>query len=252
MARPERNNVDYFPFICEEGNKMFYLEERHGNDGFATFIKLLRELAKTNYHYLNLSKQSTIMYLSAKCKVSIGTLEHIINDLIDLGKFDRQLWDECKVLWCQDLIDSIQDAYVRRKNKCITYEGLLIHLNGLGILKSNKLPLNSTKKPQSKEEYSKEEEIKVDNYEFLNFLKSDNDWIFSVATQQKTSPDLILSKLDDFEIFLKSTFKKHKSKEDLAVHFINWLAKNLVNNGNDEPKINRQTEDTIRRNSQGW
>ena len=48
MARPERNNVDYFPFYCEDGNKMFYLEETYGNDGFATFIKLLRELAKTN------------------------------------------------------------------------------------------------------------------------------------------------------------------------------------------------------------
>ena len=46
MARPQRNNVDYFPFYCEEGNKMFYLEETYGNDGFAVFVKLLRELAK--------------------------------------------------------------------------------------------------------------------------------------------------------------------------------------------------------------
>ena len=38
MARPERNSVDYFPFLCEEGNKMFYLEETYGNDGFATFV----------------------------------------------------------------------------------------------------------------------------------------------------------------------------------------------------------------------
>ena len=68
MARPEKNTVEYFPFICDEGNKMFYIEETYGNDGFATFVKLLRELAKTNYHYLDLSKPTTQMFLSAKCK----------------------------------------------------------------------------------------------------------------------------------------------------------------------------------------
>jgi hypothetical protein len=55
MARPQRNNIDYFPFMCDEGQKMFYLEQTYGNDGFAVFVKLLRELAKKDYHYLNLS-----------------------------------------------------------------------------------------------------------------------------------------------------------------------------------------------------
>ena len=71
MARPERNNVDYFPFICEDGNKMFYIEETYGNDGFATFVKLLRELAKTNYHYLDLSKPTTVMFSNNK-PVNLG------------------------------------------------------------------------------------------------------------------------------------------------------------------------------------
>lgn len=160
MARPERNNVDYFPFFCEEGNKMFYLEETYGNDGFATFVKLLRELAKTDFHYLNLSKPSTMMYLSAKCKVSKEVLESIINDLVDLGKFDAMLWKESKVVWCQDFIDSVQDAYKKRNNKCITFDGLLILLNSLGI---RKLSLGTTKgdgNTQRKEKKSKEEEIK--------------------------------------------------------------------------------------------
>ena len=117
MARPERNNVDYFPFMCEDGNKMFYIEETYGNDGFATFVKLLSELAKTNYHFLDLSKPTTLMFLSAKCKVSKETLLSIINDLVDLGKFDATLWNENKVIWCQDFIDSIEDAYIRRNKK---------------------------------------------------------------------------------------------------------------------------------------
>lgn len=162
MARPERNNVDYFPFFCEDGNKMFYLEETYGNDGFATFVKLLRELAKTDYHYLNLSKPSTLMFLSAKCKVSKEVLESIINDLVDLGKFDSELWKENKIIWCQDFIDSIQDAYKKRNNKCITYDSLLTLLMSLGIRKPSKSTLTVSNNTQSKEKENKEEKNKED------------------------------------------------------------------------------------------
>lgn len=180
MARPERNNVDYFPFYCEDGNKMFYIEETYGNDGFATFIKLLRELAKTNYHYLDLSKATTVMFLSAKCKVTKETLLSIINDLVDLGKFDSVLWNENKVVWCNDFVESIQDAYERRKNECITYEGLILHLISLGIRKPNKCNKKDNNNTQtilkdSKEDKTKEKEINWD--ELLSF--------FNKATNKK-------------------------------------------------------------------
>lgn len=160
MARPERNNVDYFPFYCEEGNKMFYIEETYGNDGFATFIKLLRELAKTNYHYLDLSKPTTVMFLSAKCKVSKEILLSIVNDLVEIGKFDSMLWKENKIIWCQSFIESISDAYFKRKNTCITYEGLLILLLGLGVRKPSKLQTTVSINTQSKEKEIILEEIK--------------------------------------------------------------------------------------------
>ena len=143
MARPQRNNVDYFPFLCEDGNKMFYLEETYGNDGFAVFVKLLRELAKTDFHYLDLSKKPTIMFLSAKCKVDSNTLTSIIKDLVELEKFDSELWNENSVVWCQDFIDSIQDAYSKRSNKCIDRNSLLLLLDSKGIRKHSK----STPKP---------------------------------------------------------------------------------------------------------
>lgn len=159
MARPERNNVDYFPFICEEGKKMFYIEETYGNDGFATFVKLLRELAKTNYHYLDLSKNTTLMFISARCKVTKEVLQSIITDLVELGKFDKVLWYENKIIWCQYFIDNIQDAYSKRNNKCITYDGLLTLLIGLGVRKPSKLPSTVPVKPHSIVEYSIEENI---------------------------------------------------------------------------------------------
>lgn len=167
MARPEKNSVDYFPFYCEEGNKMFYIEETYGNDGFATFVKLLRELAKAEYHYLNLSKPTTLMYLSAKCKVPKETLILIINDLVELGKFDEKLWVENRIIWCQDFINSVQDAYKKRNNDCISLDGLRILLNSLEILKPSLLLSEVSLKPQIKEkeikeDKNKEKEIKKD------------------------------------------------------------------------------------------
>jgi hypothetical protein len=161
MARPQKNNVDYFPFICEDGNKMFYIEETYGNDGFATFVKILRELAKTDYHYLDLSKPTTLMFLSAKCKISKELLLAIIKDLVDLGKFDAVLWNENSIVWCQYFIDHIQDAYLKRNNKCITYDGLLQLLIGLGIRKPIKLQLKGVGNTQSKVKETKAEEIKL-------------------------------------------------------------------------------------------
>lgn len=178
MARPQRNNVDYFPFLCEDGKKMFYIEETYGNDGFATFIKILRELAKTDYHYLDLSESMTIMFMSAKCKVSKQTLESIINDLVELGKFDRELWSENRIIWCQDFIDSIGDAYSKRANNCIDRNSLLKLLISKGIRKPSKLHRKPSKSnsdltvnPQSIEEYSKgKKSIEERKQEFYNSL----------------------------------------------------------------------------------
>jgi len=189
MARPERNNVDYFPFYCEEGNKMFYIEETYGNDGFATFIKLLRELAKTNYHYLDLSKPTTVMFLSAKCKVSKEILLSIVNDLVDIGKFDSVLWKENKIIWCQSFIESISDAYFKRKNTCITYEGLLLLLISLGVRKPSKSKLTVSDNTQSIVKYTIENKSKANNipeYEdFILYAKEQKPFIDEYSVKAK-------------------------------------------------------------------
>lgn len=229
MARPERNNVDYFPFICEDGNKMFYIEETYGNDGFAVFVKILRELAKTNYHYLDLSKQNTIMFLSAKCKVNKEVLLSIIKDLVDLGKFDSILWNENKVVWCQDFVDSIQDAYFKRKNKCITYDGLLLLLVSLGVRKPSKSKPTVPVKPQSIVEDSIEEEIKEknNNDKIYSELIISESWIenTSMQSKQKFIPVEVKKYLKQYNDMINVQFEIKVNKTEYCTHFINWLNK---------------------------
>jgi hypothetical protein len=129
MARTERENVDYFPFLCKEGPSMFIIETKFGNDGYATWVKILRELAVTNKHYLDLSTTQKIKFLAAKCRISETKLFEIIDELCDLEEINVGLWKDKKVVWCDKFIENIQDAYKRRNNKCITLNELMLLLN---------------------------------------------------------------------------------------------------------------------------
>ena len=165
MARPQRNNVDYYPFICKEGRGIFYIEQQYGNDGYATWIKILRQLAVTDYHYLNLSEQVDLMFLAAKCHIDEERLKSIINDLVKLGEFDKEFWEKAQIIYSPKFCENIEDAYSKRSNKLLTKEGLRGHLLGLGVNKLDKKKPKGGKNPHSiveynKEEDSKEEEIK--------------------------------------------------------------------------------------------
>ncbi len=69
MARPERKTVDYFPHYISDGKKMFYIQQKYRNDGYATWFKVLESLALTDNHYLDLNTEMDLMFLSAKCMV---------------------------------------------------------------------------------------------------------------------------------------------------------------------------------------
>ena len=168
MARPEMNTVAYFPHKIGDGKKMFFMENKYGNDGYATWFKILEKIASTENHYLNLNQEEEVMYLAAKCRVTESKLFDIINDLTRLGVFDKEMW--CKrVLWDQTFVNSVQDAYKKRNNNCTTLHGLRLLLIGLGIPNDTLMggsdvlrDENDARNPQSKEEYSKVEESKVD------------------------------------------------------------------------------------------
>jgi len=158
MARPPRHNVDYFPHYISDGKKMFIIESKFGNDGYAAWFKILETLAKTDNHWIDLKDDSNLMFLSAKCRVSDSVLMELIEAVVKLGEIDAQLWNQQKVIWCQKFVDSIEDAYRKRNNECITKPSLLLHLKGLGRNIKGLGSIKDAVKPQSKVEHSKVEE----------------------------------------------------------------------------------------------
>jgi hypothetical protein len=165
MARPQRHNVDYFPHYISDGKKMFIIESKFGNDGYAAWFKILETLAKTDDHWIDLNEESNLMYLAAKCRVSDSLLIEIIESVVKLGELDAEFWYAEKVVWCQKFIESIDDAYRKRGNPCMTKEGLRQHLWSLGRKIGGLSGSKGGENPQSKEENSKEDINKPDLFQ---------------------------------------------------------------------------------------
>ena len=107
--------MDYFPhFVSTDSRTRFILEQNWGNDGYAFWFKLLELLCRSEGHYYDLSEVANGKYLEALMKVDGETANSILDTLADLGNIDRDLWEERKVVWCQNLVDNLQDVYSKR------------------------------------------------------------------------------------------------------------------------------------------
>lgn len=170
MSRKERNDVDYFPHPVKHGKKMFYLRSKYKNDGYAVWFMLLEQLGMADYHYLNLSDKIQLMYLSSEFSVSEEVLLEIINILVEFDEFDKTLWYEHKILFNNEFIESVRDAYKKRNNECIDKTSLVdllinkgILKEPLGIPKDKKGSPKVTEKPQTKLKKKRVEETKEDS-----------------------------------------------------------------------------------------
>lgn len=169
MARPPRTTVDYFPHFIGDGRKSFFIEQKYGNDGYATWFKILETLAKTEHHYLNLNDDAEIMFLAARCMVEEEVLLNILTDLSKLGQINKELW-QSRVVWSDKFIESIQDAYSKRSNNCMNLEGLRGHLLGLRVLKGDVNPQSKVKETKVNKTKVKERGIDDRKREFYNSL----------------------------------------------------------------------------------
>jgi hypothetical protein len=125
MARGQRQDVDYFPHECNHGRNMHIIESKYGNDGYAFWFKLREELGKANNHYIDISDDMTLMFLTSVFKVDENTTKSILTDLSKLGTIDKFLYEEFNVIWSEDFVNSIEDAYRKRKQKLFTKNDIL-------------------------------------------------------------------------------------------------------------------------------
>ncbi len=217
MARPERKTVDYFPHYISDGKKMFYIQQKYGNNGYATWFKILESLASTDNHYLNLNSEMDVLFLSAKCLVEKDVLISILNDLSTFNEIDHFLWLN-KIVYSHKFVESVQDAYSRRTNKCYKYEDLCKHLSGL----CTTITLEKYKKDYSNTQ-SILKETKVKESKLKNIIPPLPEFLEYVKTIEEFS-----TKFESLKFAIESKYETWVSdgwKDGNGKKIVNWKLK---------------------------
>jgi len=125
VSRPRKQTVNYFPHMCNHGKTIFILEQKYGNDGYAFWFKLLEMLGSTEGHYLKLENSADWEFLQAKTRLDGDKCEEILGLLAKLGAIDAELWEEQKIVWSDNFVANIADAYRNRTSEIPTKPSFL-------------------------------------------------------------------------------------------------------------------------------
>lgn len=115
MARPRKDSIDYFPHNTHHSNIIFILESKWGNNGYATWYKLMEVLGAANGMFIDCRNTANWLHLKAYTLLTEDVLAEIIGTLVELGCIDKELWEH-KIIYCQDLVDEVVDAFKKRVN----------------------------------------------------------------------------------------------------------------------------------------
>ena len=121
MARPKKNTVDYFPHDCHMSKELEIFINKHGNEGYAFYYRLLELLGTTPNHKYDCSKSFDYQYLVGKTEVDEEKLKVYIEYLISIGVIDEKLWGE-RIIWIQSFVDSVAEVYKNRTTALPTKE----------------------------------------------------------------------------------------------------------------------------------
>jgi hypothetical protein len=113
-GRPEKYTISYFPHYVKDSRTLYTLENEYAAEGYMFWFKLLEFLCNSPGLSYDCSKPTNFKYLCAKTKVKPELANRIMDTLSDLNKIDSDLWQN-KVIWCQQLVDNVEDVFKRRK-----------------------------------------------------------------------------------------------------------------------------------------
>jgi hypothetical protein len=151
-GRKDKNTVDYFPHYVNHGKTLFIIESKFGNDGYAAWFKILETLGSSEHHYIDCRKDEDWEFLNAKIKLMHTSLQEVLDLCAKLGAINKTLWEN-KVIWSENFVKNISDAYRRRATKCPDISDI-VDIIGIDVnINSN----NDGKKTQSILKKSKED-----------------------------------------------------------------------------------------------
>lgn len=124
MARKEKLTLEYFPHYSLQGDITNVIQEMFGNDGYAVLHKTYEQMGLRDRQYIDLSNYKILSVVAAYCKVSKEKYFEIIEELVELGAYDKELWNQKKILASETFIENTKEAYKKRVSKIPDFQKL--------------------------------------------------------------------------------------------------------------------------------
>ena len=115
MSRPDSKNVFYFPHYTKSTSELDLIEHKYNSEGYKAYYRLQEMVADADYHRLSIATEDEkdMFDLGMNCKQEV--VDDVIRILLDKGRIDRELWENEKVIWMQDFVDTLKPVYLTRK-----------------------------------------------------------------------------------------------------------------------------------------
>lgn len=173
MARPSKATVEYFPLDCQFGDTMRAIEDIYGNDGFIVWIKLLQKLGRSENHFIDVRTNMAWKLFYSIFRLEESKVINILDSFAELGCIDKTLWEH-KIIYSQNFVNRVSDAYRNRKIILMSYEEIL-SLVGVSDVRNPqenvvsyvKNPVSDVRNPQTKLNKSKVKEIKENSLSLI-------------------------------------------------------------------------------------
>lgn len=240
MARPEKKDVDYFPFYVKDGKTLFILEAKYECKGTGFFTNLMRFLCQTPEHYFCIADDADRMYFFSRTKCDEESGFDMLNLMAKTGKIDPDLWSKNQTIISPDLLDSLQDAYRKRRNRMTTLEEVKNRFAGNPT--STEFPAEEThSEPSFRRGNDEKNEINgvnsADNPQRKEKKRKENIIGENVVSGAET-PELKKA----WNAFVEMRKKIKKPLTDNAIHLINLELEKIKNtHGHDPAEILNQS-----------
>ncbi|SKB01049.1 DnaD and phage-associated domain-containing protein [Caloramator quimbayensis] len=215
MARPKKQTIEYFPHFVNHHKTMFVLESKFGNDGYAFWFKVLELLGNTNGMYYDCNNVADWEFLLAKTHLNSETANNILDTLADLDAIDKELWDKQKIIWSQNLVDNVRDAFKKRITE-MPQKPVIEEKTPVNVEFSEwKPPLNEVSGDGNGERKEKERKEKESKRESNNSFRTENYQLNNINDNKNKINSL---SLDKNIIELCKYYEKLKPGESIAAH----------------------------------
>jgi hypothetical protein len=248
MARPMKNNCDYFPHFTTMRNhkKVKALRAKFGQVlGYAFWSMFVEYLTEQDGIELENSDLEIEMFAG-----ELGVSATEIRDMVDYCiKIELLFLTKDNFIYSESLNELLQPVFEKRKRAKELSKTRKRHNNGsycdndttacgVSVTEMPQSKENKSKENKSKEEIIKEETetkkplndeigiLEMKSYADLSeYTKSDEGWIEAICMNFKIKKETVLNELKHFPIAQKALGRENTNLKDFKNHFSNYLAK---------------------------